>query len=453
MGFKKNFIWGTATASYQVEGAAFEDGKGLSIWDVISRKKNFTFEGQNGDTACDSYHRYKEDVAIMKKLGVNAYRFSVSWPRVVPEGKGKVNEKGLDYYDRLTDELLQNGIDPYVTLYHWDMPYEMYKRGGWLNPDVGKIFGEYAEAVVKRIGDRAKAYFTINEPQCVIGAGYVNGDHAPALRVSAEEALLGIHNTLLAHGYAAAAIRANVKNARVGYAPIGAVCHPIEETDECIEAARREMFSVGNEPWWSNTAWSDAIMFGKYPSDLIAKFGDKMPRIGQDDMKIINTGLDFYAFNTYQSRPVALREDGAAYTPKRPDGYARTAMNWPVDESCLYWGARFFYERYKKPIIISENGMSYTDWICLDGKVHDAMRSDYILRHLSHLQRAADEGIDVDGYFLWSLLDNFEWREGYNQRFGIVYVDYATKKRTVKDSAFVYSDVIKSGGEILRKTS
>ena len=452
MSFKKDFIWGTATASYQVEGAAFEDGKGLSIWDVMTRKDGYMFQGHNGDTACDSYHRYKEDVQIMKDLGIKAYRFSVSWPRVIPEGVGAVNQKGLDYYDALTDELLKNGIEPYVTLYHWDLPYEMHKRGGWMNPDMGKYFGEYADAVTRRIGDRAKAYFTINEPQCVIGAGYVNGDHAPVLRVSKREALLGIHNTLLAHGHAASAIRANAPGARLGYAPIGSVCHPVEETEECIEAARKETFAIGREPWWSNTAWSDPIVFGKYPDDMLQNFGDIMPRF-ENDMRLINTGLDFYAFNTYQSRPVAVDEKGNIYTPKRPDGYARTAMDWPVEESCLYWGAKFFSERYKLPVIISENGMSSHDWIFRDGRVHDASRIDYLERHLSYLLRAADENIDIDGYFLWSLLDNFEWQQGYNQRFGIVYVDFATKKRTMKDSAFVYSDVIESNGEILRKTT
>ncbi len=450
MPFKKDFAWGTATASYQVEGGAFEDGKGRSIWDVITRKDNYSFQGQNGDTACDSYHRYKEDAALMKDIGASAYRFSVSWPRVMPEGRGAVNEKGLDYYDALVDELLDKGIEPYLTLYHWDMPYEIYKRGGWLNPETAKYFGEYTEAVTARLGDRVKHFFTINEPQCVIGAGYVSGDHAPNLRVSTEEALLGIHNTLLAHGTAARVIRANVKGAKVGFAPIGGVCHPAEPTKECIEAARREMFSAGNEPWWSNTAWSEPIINGKYPDDMVEKFGGRMPFLN-DDMSLIHTGLDFYAFNTYQSDPVAVDGNGRAYRPKRKDGFARTAMNWPVEQDCLYWGAKFFYERYGLPVIVSENGMSSHDWICLDGKVHDSYRCDYLRRHIGALLRAADEGVEVDGYFLWSLLDNFEWRQGYNERFGIVFVDFDTKERTKKDSAFVYSDIIASNGEILRK--
>ncbi|MGM9552268.1 MAG: GH1 family beta-glucosidase [Clostridia bacterium] len=448
MGFKNDFTWGSATASYQVEGGAFEDGKGLSIWDTTTHMKNYAFENQNGDTACDSYHRYKEDVRIMKELEIKAYRYSISWARVLPDGTGTVNEKGLDYYDRLTDELLKNNIEPYVTLFHWDLPYELHKKGGWLNPDMGKIFGEYAHIVSKRLSDRVKNFFTINEPQCVIGAGYVQGDHAPALKVSDRDALLGIHNTLLAHGYGYGAIRANVPNAKIGYAPIGSVCHPVRNTKECIEAAKRETMAV-YEPWWSNTAWSDPIMFGHYPIDMLQKFESIMPKGFENDMKTINTSLDFYAFNTYQSSGVDVDEKGNVFRPKRKDGYARTMMDWAVEQDCLYWGAKFFYERYKKPIIISENGVSCTDWVCRDGKVHDSMRADYIQRHIASLKRAADEGVDIDGYFLWSLMDNFEWKMGYSQRFGIVYVDFETKERIIKDSAYAYRDIIRANGENL----
>ncbi len=446
VGFKKDFVWGAATASYQVEGAAFEDGKGRNIWDVITRKDGYMHQvGQNGDEACDSYHRYKEDVKIMAELGIKAYRFSVSWARVMPSGTGKVNEKGLKYYVDLVDELIKNGITPYVTLYHWDMPYEIYLRGGWLNKEIAAWFADYADVVTKALGDRVKNYFTINEPQCVVGAGYMNGDHAPALRVSAEEGLTAIHNTLLAHGMAYRVIKKNVPGARVGYAPVGGVCHPAEKTDECIEAARRRMFSVGNEPWWSPCAWTEPIINGRYPDDMIEKFGHIMPKYTKEEMDVIHTGLDFFAFNTYNSE--AVMADGTT-APRKP-GFARTAMNWPVTEECLYWGAKFYYERYKLPIIISENGMSCHDWICRDGKVHDSYRIDYIERHLAALKRAADEGVDIDGYFLWSLLDNFEWREGYNERFGIVFVDFATKERTIKDSGFVYSAIIKNNGENL----
>lgn len=448
MGFKKDFTWGSATASYQVEGAAFEDGKGLNIWDTTTQKKDYSFENQNGNTACDSYHRYKEDVRIMRELEIKAYRYSISWARVLPEGVGAVNEKGLDYYDRLTDELLKNGIEPYVTLFHWDLPYELYKKGGWLNPDMGKYFGEYAHIVSKRLSDRVKNFFTINEPQCIIGAGYVNAEHAPALNVTERDAILGLHNTLLAHGNGYRAIRANIPNAKIGYAPIGGVCHPVRNTEECIEAARRETMKV-YEAWWSNTAWSDPIMFGHYPEDMLEKFGHIMPKGFEQDMKIINTSLDFYAFNTYQSSGVDIDECGNIFRPKRKDGYARTMMGWAVEPDCLYWGAKFFYERYKKPIIISENGVSCTDWVCRDGKVHDSMRTDYIQRHIASLKRAADEGIDIDGYFLWSLMDNFEWKMGYSQRFGIVYVDFDTKERIIKDSAYAYRDIIRTNGENL----
>lgn len=445
MPFKKDFVWGSATASYQVEGAAFKDGKGLNIWDTTTRKPDYTFDGHNGDEACDSYHRYKEDVKIMKEIGLKAYRYSVSWARVMPEGVGSVNEKGLDYYDRLTDELLENGIEPYVTLFHWDLPYELYKKGGWLNGDIGKWFGEYADIVSDRLKDRVKNFFTINEPQCVIGAGYVNGEHAPALNVPPRDAILGIHNTLLAHGYGHSAIKANIPHARIGYAPATAVRIPARNTPESIEAARRETMRVYDQPWWSNTAWADPIMFGAYPSEMLEKFGDIMPAF-TDDMKKIHTGLDFFAFNTYHGEIVDMNDNGEVYYVKRKWGYPRTTMNWPVDPDCLYWGAKFFYERYKKPIIISENGIACPDWICRDGKVHDSMRTDYIQRHIASLRKAADEGVDVEGYFLWSLLDNFEWKHGYSQRFGIVYVDFDTKERTIKDSAYAYRDIILSNG-------
>lgn len=449
MPFKKDFVWGSATASYQVEGAAFEDGKGLNIWDTTTRKKNYTFDYHNGDTACDSYHRYKEDVQIMKEIGLKAYRYSVSWARVMPDGTGKVNEKGLDYYSRLTDELLENGIEPYVTLFHWDLPYELYKKGGWLNSDIGKWFGEYAHVLTDKLGDRVKNFFTINEPQCIIGAGYINGEHAPALNVPARDGLLGIHNTLLAHGNGYRAIKANVPKARVGYAPATAVRIPNRNTVESIEAARRETMRVYDDPWWSNTAWSDTIEYGAYPKEMLEKFGHIMPFVKDEDMKTIHTGLDFFAFNTYHGEIVDVNEKGEIYYVKRKAGYPRTTMGWPVDESCLYWGAKFFYERYKKPVIISENGTAVPDWVCRDGKVHDGMRTDYVERHLKYLKKAADEGVDVDGYFLWSLLDNFEWKHGYSQRFGIVYVDFETKERIIKDSAYAYKNIILANGENL----
>ncbi len=448
MGFKKDFVWGSATASYQVEGGAFEDGKGLNIWDTTTRKENYSFEHQHGDTACDSYHRYNEDIEIMKELCLKAYRYSISWARVMPDGAGKVNEKGLDYYKRLTEELLKNNIEPYVTLFHWDLPYELHKKGGWLNPDIGKYFGEYASVVVNALPE-VKSYFTINEPQCIIGAGYVNGDHAPALKVTAQDSLLGIHNTLLAHGYAYRAIKAATPEARVGYAPATAVRIPNRNTREVIEAARRETMRVYDDAWWSNTAWSDPIMFGSYPAEMQKRFEKIMPQFADEDMKIIHTGMDFFAFNTYHGEIVDVNEKGEIYYVKRPDGYPMTTMGWPIDETCLYWGAKFFYERYKKPIIISENGMSATDWVCRDGKVHDAMRVDYIERHLANLKKAADEGVEIDGYFLWSLLDNFEWKQGYSRRFGIVYVDFETKERIIKDSGYKYRDIILSIGEKL----
>ncbi len=452
MGFPEGFVWGAAAASYQIEGGAFEDGKGPSVWDMMCRKEGAIWNGQSGEVACDHYHRYKEDVALMKEIGLKAYRLSISWPRVIPAGTGSVNLRGLEFYDRLVDELLAAGIAPYVTLFHWDYPLELYYRGGWLNPESPDWFAEYTKVVVERLSDRVTHWMTLNEPQCFVGLGHRDGVHAPGDRLAFREILRMAHHALLAHGQAVQIIRSHSKaEARVGYAPVGAVRMPASEDPQDIEAARAAMFSV-TEPkdYWVNSWWMDPVILGRYPEDGLKAFADDLPDIKADDLEAMCQPLDFLGVNIYQGQKVRAGEGGKAEPVGLPPGYDITAFRWPVTPEALRWGPRFFFERYGLPIVITENGMSNIDWVSLDGRVHDPQRIDFTRRHLLELEKAAEDGADVRGYFHWSIMDNFEWAEGYKQRFGLIYVNYETQKRTPKDSAHWYKEVIASNGANLK---
>ncbi len=455
MAFKENFVWGAATASYQIEGAAYEDGKGLSVWDTFSHEPGKVFEGNTGDVACDHYHRYKEDVDLMKSMGLQAYRMSISWPRVLPKGIGKINEKGLDFYDRLIDSLLEKGIDPYVTLFHWDFPYELYKKGGWLNSDSADWFAEYTQVIVDKLSDRVTHWMTINEPQCYIGLGHQTGSHAPGLQMGARDYMQASHNTLLAHGKSVQVIRAfSKKTPRIGLAPATVVVLPDALDEKSIEAARYATFDLSHvdsvsDLGWTNSFFMDPIFLGKYPEKVIEIFGKYLPEHYQEDLKIISGELDFFACNIYTGRHIVYGKDGKPQIAKRAQGHAVTGFNWAMTPDVLYWGAKFFYERYKKPIIIAENGLSSKDWVSLDGKVHDQGRIDYVIRYLSQLKKAASEGVDIEAYFHWTLMDNFEWAAGYRERFGLIHVDFETGKRTLKESAFWYKNVIETNGNHL----
>lgn len=442
--FPKEFVWGVAAASYQIEGAWNEDGKGPSVWDMLCRKPGAVWEGQTGDVACDHYHRYPEDIALIKALGAQAYRLSISWPRVLPAGTGEVNAKGLEFYDRLIDHLLEAGVTPYVTLFHWDYPYELYCRGGWLNPYSSDWFADYTTLIVKKLSDRVAHWMTLNEPQVFLGLGHQEGQHAPGLTLPVSQVLLATHNTLLAHGKSVQAIRAHaVKTPVVGFAPIGAVCFPASETAADVEAARKAMFSVTKKNCW-NAAWfSDPIFMKQYPADGLALFGADAPLVGANDMEIIGQPLDFYGVNIYSGIRMRAGADGQPVPAGDPVGGPRTAYNWTVSPESLYWGPRFLYERYKAPVYITENGMANIDWVGLDGQVHDPQREDYLRRYLIELRRAVADGVDVRGYFHWSFLDNFEWAVAYQQRFGLIHVDYETQKRTPKDSYYRYQQIIK----------
>ena len=454
MSFRKDFVWGAATASYQVEGAAYEDGKGLNIWDVFCKEDGHVYEHHTGDVACDQYHRYKEDVAIMKELGLKAYRFSVNWARILPEGTGKVNEKGLAYYDNLVNCLIENGIEPYMTLYHWDLPYALHQRGGWLNPQSPEWFYEYAKLMAAHFSDRVSHFFTFNEPQCTVGLGYVTGEHAPGLKVGPYDCFSIWHNVLKAHGRGVQAIReAAVRPVEIGMAPCGALYYPATDSKEDIEAARKANFSLHEADIravsWDVAFCADPVFLGQYPEDIMKSFGQYFPKNAEKDLELISQPLDFYGQNMYNAVPVRADENGNPVRVDRYPGFPKTAIQWPVTPEVLYWAPKFLYERYQKPFYVTENGMSSHDWVSLDGKVHDASRVDFMHRYLREFKKAAADGVDLRGYFAWSLMDNFEWAYGYSERFGMVYVDYQTQKRTVKDSGLFYKNVIASNGEIL----
>ncbi|MEK4513266.1 GH1 family beta-glucosidase [Paenibacillus sp. FSL K6-2524] len=450
MSFNSNFVWGAATAAYQIEGAASEDGKGLSVWDMCAHIPGFVKGNHTGDHACNHYYRYKEDVQLMKEIGLQAYRLSISWPRVLPDGTGRINEKGLDFYDRLIDELLENGITPYVTLFHWDYPHELFKKGGWLNPDSSDWFVEYTRVIADRLSDRVTNWFTQNEPQCYIGLGHSNGTHAPGLKLGQAEVLQATHNSLLAHGKAVQTLRQYSKQpCQIGYAPVGITSFPETETPENIEAARRHTFSITEPTFWMNTWYMDPVFLGHYPEDGLKVFEPWLPTIKPGDMETINQPLDFLGLNIYHGTPVKMGADSKPQLIGNHVGYPQTSMRWTVTPESLYWGPKFFYERYGAPIVITENGMANLDWVNLDKQVHDPQRIDYMHRYLQEYRRAATDGVDVKGYFYWSFMDNFEWAEGYNERFGLVHTDYRDGKRTIKDSGYWYRSVIQSNGESL----
>lgn len=443
MSFKSDFIWGAASASYQIEGGAFDDGKGLNIWDTFSHQKGKVYHEDNGDIACDHYHRFEEDLDIMAQLGIKSYRFSVSWARIIPNGTGDVNEKGIEFYNKLIDGMIKRGIEPCMTLYHWDFPYALHLKGGWLNDESSDWFMEYAGLIAERFGDRVKRFITFNEPQVFLGCGYYEGNHAPGYRLSRAELIRMGHNVLKAHGKACMALR-GVKDAKIGLTGATMPAIPYEEITCDIDAARSDYFTSDNPGFiFSDAFWFDPAILGKYP-DWVYNCRDLgMPEITDEDLKIINQPLDFIGLNIYRGRYISA-EMGLI---SEEVGAPHTSMGWTIDERALYWGPKFFNERYNLPIIITENGTACHDRVSLDGCVHDEPRIDYLYRYLGELRRAATDGVDIDGYYVWSILDNFEWAEGYKERFGIVFVDYKTQKRIVKDSGWVYSEFIKQNGE------
>lgn len=448
--FPKNFAWGVATAAYQIEGAAIEDGRGPSVWDVFCKKKGAVFEGHTGDTACDHYHRYKEDIALMKALGVKAYRFSVSWTRVLPDGTGAVNDKGLDFYSRLVDELLKSGITPMCTVFHWDYPQALYQRGGWLNRDSADWFADYTKVVADKLSDRIKLWCTQNEPQCFIGLALLEGVHAPGDKLKFPDYLMAAHNGMRAHARSVQVLRARAKDSQIGYVLAAQPKQPASDKSEDVEAARLATWTVDDRSPWNNAWWIDPVLKGEYPADGLALYGKDVPRWKASDLDEMKQPIDFLGLNIYGADMYKMGAGGKPEKVPFPPGYPRSGVDWqPISPAALYWGPRFFHDRYQLPITITENGLSTRDQVFLDGKVHDPQRIDYLHRVLLEVGRALADGVPINGYYAWSLLDNFEWQDGYKQRFGLIYVDYQNQKRIPKDSYHWYKTVIASNGKNL----
>ncbi len=434
MSFSKDFLWGAATAAHQIEGSYNVDGKGLGIWDALN--EGHIRRDENGNIASDHYNRYKEDVALMKEIGLNSYRFSISWPRIMPS-ENEINEKGLAFYSNLIDELLSADIEPIVTLFHWNLPMWLHEMEGWENENVVAHFKRYTEIIVNELSDRVTYWLTVNEPQMFATLGYVSGEHAPFLQKPEVIETVSRH-IMLAHGEAVQSIRKYAQKVpKIGMAPTGNGITPVEESEEGIEFARALNYSSAAGSF-GNDWWQDVMILGQVP-DALKKTIDEV------DLKTICQPLDFFGFNIYNSQ----NYEGTFPNPKTYPGVPRSSMAWSVTPECLYWMTKFHYERYKLPILITENGMSNCDWVMLDGKVHDPQRVDFLKRYLKELKRAVEEGIPVIGYQYWSFMDNFEWAEGFDKRFGLVYVDYRTQERILKDSAYFYAEVISSNGDDL----
>ncbi len=421
MTFPENFLWGAASASYQIEGGVDEEGRGVSIWDTFSHTQGNIKNGDTGDVAADSFHRWQRDVQMVKDMGLGAYRFSIAWPRIDPNGDGSWNPKGFAYYDRLVDALLEAGVQSWVTLYHWDLPQALQDQGGWQSEETVQRYTAYEKQVAEHFKGRVRHWFTFNEPQCFIGLGYGSGEHAPGLHLPDGDLEICWKNFRLAHNLAYDALHQVDQDYLVGLASTGTVYYPASDREEDIDAARQLTFALpqGVRSFSHTLALED------------------------------NRKLDFIGVNLYHGVPAQMGKYGPEAVPF-PTGFPRTAMGWPVTPEALEWGVRFLGERYQLPLYVSENGLSCTDRVFLDGSVHDPQRVDFLTRYLQALRRGIRAGADVRGYFHWSLTDNFEWAEGYAQRFGLVYVDYPTGTRIPKDSARWYRKVIKSNGALLQ---
>jgi len=429
-----SFVWGAAASAFQVEGAAREDGRSESIWDRFCATPGKVRNGDTGEVACDFYHRYPEDLALMKELGLDAFRFSVAWPRIVPQGRGAVNEAGLDFYDRLVEELLGAEIEPYVTLYHWDLPQELEDQGGWVVRETAEAFVEYAEVVARRLGDRVGNWITQNEPRVAAWLGYGLGIHAPGRQGIADMLAAG-HHILLSHGLAAEVLRRDVPGARVGIALDLNPVDPASDSDEDRAAARA---ADGENNRW----FLDPVFRAEYPADILERFAPAAPPVRDGDMAKIAAPIDLLGVN-YYTRRVVQATDGGGFTDVYQSDSAHTDIGWEIVPETLHeLLVRLRDEYAPASISITENGAAFEDIRLHDGQVEDPERQQYIADHIAAVERAVEAGVPVEGYFVWSLLDNFEWAEGYRRRFGIVYVDYPTLERVPKASFHWYRDFI-----------
>jgi beta-glucosidase len=424
--FPKGFRWGTATASFQIEGATTEDGRGESIWDRFAATPGRILTGETGDPACESYHRYKEDVSLMRAIGANAYRFSIAWPRVIPDGDGAINPKGLDYYSRLVDELLGAGVEPFATLYHWDLPQALQDKGGWANRATVEAFLRYVETVVEKLGDRVTNWMTHNEPWCISILSNEIGDHAPGLR-DTKTALAVAHNLLVSHGKAVPVIRDRCANANVGIVLNFSPAYPATDSTADATAVRlhHEKFNL----WFL-----DPITGRGYPQGAWKSYGDSVPRIEPGDMEVMQAPLDFLGVNFYSRTIIHDESEPYAKVLNRRNPRNMMPRGWEVYPKALAELLAWLHSEYSFPeLVVTENGAMYDD-VVWNGEVHDLARIDYIKQHISVLPDLIEQGVPVTGYFCWSLMDNFEWAQGMRDRFGLIHVDVETQKRIVKDS-------------------
>lgn len=439
--FPDGFVWGVAAASAQIEGAVREEGKGESIWDRFATLPGRVKNGDTPDVACDHYHHYRADAALMRSLGLRHYRLSVAWPRVVPDGDGAINPPGLDFYDRLVDALHAHDLTPWVTLFHWDLPQALEDKGGWLNRTTADAFRRYADAVVRRLADRVANWFTVNEIPCFIGNGYGNGYFAPGKQVSARELNQAYHHALLAHGHGVEAVRSwGGPGAQVGivHNHLPAPPIPVTETEPDITAARIEYERT-------NRQLMGPLFLGRYPDSFLKEAGHDAPQIHSGDLELIASPTDYLGLNVYAGNFVRADSDGQPEVLAFPNDYPQGALGWlKITPQSVYWAVRHASEVFGvKSFYMTENGATFDDEVNSNGEIIDVHRREYLRLYLTELHRATAEGYNVRGYFLWSLLDNFEWAEGYGKRFGIVHVAFGSQRRTPKLSARWYAQVIR----------
>jgi beta-glucosidase len=447
--FPDDFVWGTATSAYQIEGSPTADGAGLSIWHRFSHTPGNTWLDATGDVACDHYRRYKDDVAIMAELGANAYRFSIAWARIFPAGTGAVNKKGIDFYSRLVDALLERGIKPNATLYHWDLPEALDDRGGWLNRDIAGWFSDYATTMFDALGDRVEMWSTLNEPWVVTDGGYLSGVLAPG-HSNLFEAPIAAHNLLRSHGLAVERFRFSkaAKRGKIGITVNLEPKYPASDSPEDLAAVRRA-------DAYMNRQYLDPVFLGRYPDEMREIFGEAWPEWSDEDMRLIKQPIDFLGVNYYTRR---VERDYPENLPLRTKHvpqpqHIETDTKWEVFPEALTKILLWATERYGKPAIyITENGAAFYDPPhTIDGRVEDPLRVDYFRQHLRAAHEAMKNGVNLKGYYAWSLLDNYEWAHGHSKRFGIVHVDYSTQQRTIKSSGRYYAEVIRTKGASLAK--
>ena len=436
--FPQGFLWGSATASYQVEGAVNEGGRGPTVWDTFSHTPGKTHNGDTGDVADDFYHRYKDDIGLMRDLGLKTCRFSIAWSRIFPTGTGSPNQQGIDFYHRLTEALLQAGVEPYATLYHWDLPQPLQDKGGWENRDTAKAFADYAGFIAGKLQGTVKHYMTTNEISTFIELGYGNGTHAPGLQTGRKRTAQAAHHAVLGHGMAVRAIRASAPGVMVGLAENPRATVPVVETPDQIKAVHTAMRE-------ENARYLGVILGGRYTDLYLKQLGADAPQFTPEDLQVISSPLDFVGVNVYQPMYVRAADNEAGYVNVPfPRSYPTMYSSWlDVGPEALYWAPRLIHDIWHpKAMYITENGCSSADHVAPDGHIYDTDRVMFFRNYLTQLQRAVNEGVPVKGYFLWSLLDNYEWADGYDKRFGITYVDFTTQKRTLKLSGEFYKQVI-----------